>query len=92
MALRVGVSPEPVPPAHRRRTRCRVCGGTGLRLFLSLGAMPLANAFLPAPVDPAREPAYPLDVYFCDACALVQLLDVIDREALFRDYIYVTGT
>jgi hypothetical protein len=31
-------------------------------------------------------------VYLCEACSLVQLLDVIDPEVLFRHYIYVTGT
>lgn len=53
--------------------------------------MPLANAFLDRATPPG-EPAYPLDVYFCETCSLVQLLDVIDPEILFRDYIYVTGT
>jgi len=33
-----------------------------------------------------------LDLYFCETCSLVQLLDVIDPEVLFRHYIYVTGT
>jgi hypothetical protein len=63
-----------------------------LRPFLSLGPTPLANAFLDAPGDFAAECSYPLDVYFCTACALVQLVDVIDPEVLFREYIYVTGT
>jgi SAM-dependent methyltransferase len=31
-------------------------------------------------------------LYFCETCSLVQLLDVIDPELLFRNYIYVTGT
>lgn len=53
--------------------------------------MPLANAFLDM-ATPPNEPAYPLDVYFCETCSLVQLLDVIDPEILFRNYIYVTGT
>jgi len=40
----------------------------------------------------ADEKFYPLDVYLCENCSLVQLLDVIDPDVLFRDYIYVTGT
>jgi hypothetical protein len=63
-----------------------------LRPFLSLGPTPLANAFLQAPSEFAAEPFFPLDVYYCDVCSLVQLLDVIDPEVLFRNYIYVTGT
>jgi hypothetical protein len=63
-----------------------------LRRFLELGDQPLANAFLKEPSQLAGEGKYPLDVWFCDDCKLVQLLDVIDPAVLFRNYIYVTGT
>lgn len=76
----------------RRRTACRACDGARLEPFLSLGATPLANSFLRSPGDFAGERSYPLDVYVCQDCWLVQLLDVVDPEILFRDYIYVTGT
>ncbi len=78
--------------AHHLRTTCRACGGTKLTAFLALGPQPLANAFLRTPAEFAAEARYPLDVYLCETCSLVQLLDVIDPEVLFRDYIYVTGT
>jgi hypothetical protein len=61
-------------------------------MFLSLGEQPLANSFLSGPGQFAKEKLYGLDVYFCDDCSLVQLLDVVNPEILFRDYIYVTGT
>ncbi len=54
--------------------------------------MPLANAFPRSPAEFAGEESFPLDLSFCQGCALVQTLDVIDPELLFRDYIYVTGT
>jgi SAM-dependent methyltransferase len=79
-------------PTHHVRTDCRACGGTELRRFLELGHQPLANAFPRSADEFATEPRYPLDLYFCARCALVQLLDVIDPEELFREYIYVTGT
>jgi hypothetical protein len=79
-------------PTHHLRAECRACGGTALHKFLELGPQPLANAFPRSPDEFPREERYPLDVYFCERCALVQLLDVIDPEVLFRDYIYVTGT
>src|SRR5438105_1768228 len=80
-----------IPETHRKRTTCRLCGGDDLQMFLSLGASPLANGFLRAE-DLSEDPEYPLDVYFCMGCQLVQLLDVIDPEVLFRHYLYVTGT
>jgi hypothetical protein len=57
-----------------------------------LGPTPLANSFLETPAEFATELQFPLDLYFCEECSLVQLLDVIDPEVLFRNYIYVTGT
>lgn len=78
--------------SHRRRADCRGCGATDLVSFLDLGPTPLANAFLRDLSEREREVAYPMEVFFCPRCTLVQLLDVIDPEALFRDYIYVTGT
>jgi SAM-dependent methyltransferase len=77
---------------HHLRATCRACGGASLARFLELGPTPLANAFLRAPDEAQAEAAYPLDLYFCNTCTLIQLLDVIDPEVLFRDYIYVTGT
>lgn len=77
---------------HRKRNTCRGCDGTNLRSFLDLGEQPLANAFLKSASEAEGEGKFPLVVYFCQDCKLVQLLDVIDPEVLFRDYIYVTGT
>jgi hypothetical protein len=77
---------------HRVRTECRACGAERLTRFLVLGPQPLANANLRTISDADHEARYPLDVYFCEGCALVQLADVIDPEVLFRHYLYVTGT
>jgi hypothetical protein len=77
---------------YHKRTDCRACGESTLRLFLTLGPQPLANAFLRSPDDFAAERWFPLDVYFCETCSLVQLADVIHPEVLFREYIYVSGT
>jgi hypothetical protein len=76
---------------HRRST-CRACGASALHRFLELGPQPLANAFLRDPSEFASERRYPLDLYFCTNCSLVQLADVVDPEVLFGEYIYVTGT
>jgi hypothetical protein len=81
-----------VSSRHHKRTRCRSCNGERLTRFLALGAQPLANSFLASPDEFTQEQSYPLDVYLCETCSLVQLLDVIDPEVLFRNYIYVTGT
>ena len=77
---------------HHKRDTCRGCNQDNLKHFLTLGPTPLANSFLKRKEEYDDEASYPLDVYFCETCSLVQLLDVIDPSVLFRDYIYVTGT
>jgi SAM-dependent methyltransferase len=75
-----------------RRATCRICDATDLDPILSLGPTPLANAFLRSADEFGAERSYPLDVYFCGRCGLLQLLDVVNPEVLFRHYLYVTGT
>ena len=63
-----------------------------MKMFLSLGPTPLANSFLRSPGEFGSEMSYPLDVYFCMDCSLVQLVHVVDPSLLFSNYLYVTGT
>ena len=53
-------------------TKCRSCGGRGLLPFLSLGQMPLTDAYVPLERADQPEPRYPLEVAFCPGCTLVQ--------------------
>jgi SAM-dependent methyltransferase len=73
------------------RKNCRICGSTKLDKFLSLGPTPLANNFLKADQLNKEELYYPLDVYFCNKCDLIQLLDIVPPEVMFKDYAYITG-
>lgn len=69
---------------------CRICGSKNLFKFLELGPMPLANRFVSELSE--EEPYYPLDVYYCNDCGLVQLLDIVPPEDIFNDdYAYFTG-
>lgn len=78
--------------ACHRRTACRLCGGKKLALVLSLEPTPPANAFVAANILDRPQERFPLDVFFCEACAHVQLLDVVDPRLLFENYVYVSGT
>jgi SAM-dependent methyltransferase len=79
-------------PGLFKRTRCRLCDSARLEMVLPMHPTPIADAFLPASqMDEARQ-LYPLDLYFCLDCAHLQLLDVIDPDLLFSNYIYVTDT
>jgi SAM-dependent methyltransferase len=73
-------------------TACRSCGGRDLEVFLSLGELPLADALLRPEDAGSPEPRFPLDVAFCPACALVQLLGDVPPQRLFVDnYLYFSS-
>ncbi len=72
---------------------CRICQSENLTKFLNLGGTPLADDFLSP--DRLKEPEvyYPLEVFICNDCSLVQLGYVVPPEILFqRDYPYVSST
>lgn len=73
-------------------SRCRSCGGESLSVFLSLGNMPLSDGLLTADDLAREEPRYPLDVAFCQDCALAQILETVPPEQLFgADYPYFSS-
>jgi SAM-dependent methyltransferase len=56
-----------------------------------LGEMPLVNSFLKKEEIPF-EKKYDLSVGFCPKCYLVQLINTVSPEKLFRNYIYFSST
>jgi SAM-dependent methyltransferase len=74
-----------------KNTHCRGCKGNRLEKVLSLGKTPAANAFLKKQDLDKPEPFFPLEVYFCHDCSLLQLVDIVSPELLFRDYVYVSS-
>ena len=52
---------------------CRFCGASLRATMVDLGMSPLANAYLTAEQLHQMEPFYPLRVYVCEHCWLVQL-------------------
>ncbi|MGE4218803.1 MAG: methyltransferase domain-containing protein [Alphaproteobacteria bacterium] len=76
----------------RPLTACRLCGGRDLAPVLSLPPTPPANAFVGPDKLDAPQPLFPLDLRLCRTCGHVQLGHLVDRSALFADYVYVSGT
>lgn len=76
----------------KHKTNCRICQQSNLVKILDLGLTPLANAFLEKEDLGRPEPRFPLALYFCQNCKLLQLLDVVNPEILFRHYYYLTST
>lgn len=72
--------------------KCRHCHSDLSHCFLDLGFAPPSNDYLSAADLQAPEKYFPLKVYVCDACWLVQTQDFSASEDLFReDYAYFSS-
>lgn len=72
---------------------CRHCAQPLEHVFLDLGFAPPSNAYLTAEDLHAPETWYPLKLYVCAHCWLVQTEDYARADALFRpDYAYFSST
>ena len=71
--------------------RCRFCGSEHTRTFVDLGLSPLCETY-PSLDDLNRgEVYYPLHVYVCEECFLVQLEEYERAENIFSDYAYFSS-
>jgi hypothetical protein len=70
---------------------CRFCGARLGHVFVDLGAQPLANSYLEPEHLRRPEPFYPLCVYVCGECFLVQLPEEERPDAIFSDYAYFSS-
>jgi hypothetical protein len=71
---------------------CRGCNSEKTSLLLDLGHSPISNEFLDLDQLRIAEAHYPLKVYVCDHCGMVQIPEVTRKETLFSDnYVYFSS-
>ena len=71
---------------------CRSCNSKLSFPFLSLGNSPISNAYLSKDDLVRMEPYYPLDVYVCPECFLVQIPEYGRADEIFsQDYAYFSS-
>ncbi|HIC43197.1 MAG TPA: methyltransferase domain-containing protein [Sulfurimonas sp.] len=71
---------------------CRHCDSLLERVFLDLGFAPPSNAFLTDVELKKTESYYPLKLFVCDQCWLVQTEDFVQADGLFLpDYAYFSS-
>lgn len=70
---------------------CRFCNTKLKHPFVSFGSSPLSNSYLTKDELHKMEPHYPLEVYVCDNCFLVQLDEFESPENIFSDYAYFSS-
>lgn len=72
--------------------KCRACNANLEEPFLSLGNSPLSNSYLTKDDLHNMEPYYPLELYICPECYLVQLEEFETVKNIFSsDYAYFSS-
>jgi trans-aconitate methyltransferase len=72
--------------------KCRFCAAPLQDVFIDLGSAPPSNAFLNADALNAPETWFPLKLFTCEKCRLVQVDEVQSHAALFAaDYVYYSS-
>ena len=71
---------------------CRFCGHKLTHTFIDFGSSPPSNSFLDERDLNESEVTYPLKLYVCDKCFLVQIDEYKKHKEIFnQDYVYFSS-
>ncbi len=70
---------------------CRFCSRSLHHKVVDLGSAPLSQSFLSPEQLDSMEPFYPLNVWVCDGCYLVQLNEYVSANEIFEEYAYFSS-
>jgi len=70
---------------------CRFCGTPLHHTFVDLGMSPLCESYLKTEELNQMEAFYPLHVYVCTNCFLVQLQKYVNPDHIFTEYAYFSS-
>ncbi len=71
--------------------KCRFCETTLRYTFVDLGMSPLCESYVDADNLDKMEPFYPLHVYVCEECFLVQLQEYVSPQEIYLEYAYFSS-
>jgi len=75
----------------KNTAHCRFCGAELKHTFVDLGTSPICNDMISEERLNMMEPFYPLHVFVCDQCFLVQLQEYVAPDNIFSDYTYFSS-
>jgi SAM-dependent methyltransferase len=70
---------------------CRFCKSELRHTFVDLGMSPLCESYLRPDQLNQMEPFYPLHVFVCEKCFLVQLEEFVSPDSIFTEYAYFSS-
>ncbi len=73
------------------KNRCLFCSAELDHTFVNLGMSPLCESYVAREQLNQMEPFYPLHVYVCGSCFLVQLPQYVAPEHIFTEYAYFSS-
>jgi hypothetical protein len=76
---------------HKSLT-CKFCGEPLEKTFANLGPQPLCESYLTIDQLNQKESSYPLHVFFCTKCFLVQLEESITPQQMYKNYAYFSSS
>lgn len=71
--------------------KCQICSNELLIKFLDLGNHPPPLNFVKNNDKSKVQEKFPLQVFYCTSCGLVQLGDAVDPNIMFKEYVYTSG-
>ena len=74
-----------------KKSECRLCGSSDLSLAVALGLSPVSEKYTKQKSQDSCSPQVPLDLYFCNQCTHVQLIDVVNPDFLWADFTFKTA-
>jgi len=74
-----------------KNKNCRFCNANLSKIFVDLGMSPLSNSYVSADKLNEKEVFYPLRVFVCEKCYLVQLSEFESPQNIFNDYAYFSS-
>lgn len=75
----------------RHDKHCRLCGSSRISTVFRLNDTPLEDQFVSEEKKMIAQPVYPLELAICEGCGYVHLPHIVNPEASYADYVYVSG-
>ena len=73
--------------------KCRHCENNSMELVIDLGCQPPSNSYLTERDLNKKETYFPLKIFICDSCFLVQTQDTTNKKTFFNsNYAYFSST
>lgn len=76
---------------YYRRKTCRLCDSPRVVPAVKFEATPPGDIFITKEEIDLLQERYPIDIFLCEDCGGIQLLDVVNPKILYGNYLYQTA-